>query len=148
MSSRDRRRRFLAVLAAIILTAASMWLLRVPGGKEGVSLTFLGGAREVGGSCMLLSAGRTSFIVDCGSFGDSGSGILPEDPSSVSFMILTHAHTDHCGRIPELFAKGFSGEVYCTPATADLVPIMLEMSRNFATFISVRPEQARTDPIA
>jgi len=86
---------------------------------------------EVGGSCILVEDGETSFLVDCGAFGSSEDGILPDDPSSVSFMILTHAHTDHCGKIPELFAAGFDGPVYCTPETADLSAIMLGMSRNF-----------------
>ncbi len=124
-------RRPIIIVAAIALAVAALYLLRPWGGDEGMSVTFLGGAREVGGSCMLVSGGGVSFLVDCGAFGKAGNGILPDDPSAVSFMILTHAHTDHCGKIPELFAAGFDGEVYCTLETAELVPIMLKMSRNF-----------------
>ena len=124
-------RRILTFMAVIAMAIAALYLLRSRGGGEGVSVTFLGGAREVGGSCILVSDGATSFLVDCGAFGKAGDRILPADPEAVSFMILTHAHTDHCGRIPRLFAAGFDGEVYCTPATAELVPIMLKMSRNF-----------------
>jgi len=45
---------------------------------------------------------------------------------------VTHAHLDHCGRLPELFSAGFRGPVYCTPPTADLLPVMLEMSRSIS----------------
>ena len=124
-------RRFLTFIVAIVLAIAALYLLRPRGRDEGVSVTFLGGAREVGGSCILVSGEGVSFLVDCGAFGDAGDGIVPDDPSAVSFMILTHAHSDHCGKIPELFAAGFDGEVYCTPETAELVPIMLKMSRSF-----------------
>jgi len=125
-------RRILTSIAAAALVIAALYLLQPRGGDEGVSVTFLGGAGEVGGSCILVSDGSASFLVDCGAFGKGGDRIIPENAAAVSFMILTHAHTDHCGRIPLLFAAGFDGEVYCTPETAGLVPIMLKMSRNFA----------------
>ncbi len=124
-------RRFITILVVVALVVAALYLLRRRGEDEGIEVTFLGGAMEVGGSCTLVSGGGTSFLVDCGSFGKNGDDILPDDPASVSFMILTHAHTDHCGRIPLLFAAGFDGEIYCTPETAELAPIMMKMSRSF-----------------
>jgi metallo-beta-lactamase family protein len=125
------RRRILTVIVVAVLALAALYLLRPAGRDEGVSLTFLGGAGEVGGSCILVTGGPESFLVDCGAFGSRGDRMIPEDPASVSFMILTHAHSDHCGRIPALFSRGFGGKVYCTPETAELVPIMLRMARNF-----------------
>jgi metallo-beta-lactamase family protein len=97
-----------------------------------VSITFLGAAREVGGSCHLVTAGETRFLVDCGSLGKAGKEGLPEDPASLSFVLLTHAHSDHCGLIPELYELGFDGEVFCTEATSEIIPIMWRMGRSFS----------------
>ncbi len=124
-------RRLITIIVVIALAIAALYLLRPRGQDEGVNVTFLGGAREVGGSCTLVSGGGISFLVDCGAFGSAGNDIIPDNPASVSFMILTHAHTDHCGRIPQLFAAGFDGEIYCTPETVALAPIMMKMSRSF-----------------
>lgn len=124
-------RRLVTIVVVIALAIAALYLLRPRGRDEGINVTFLGGAMEVGGSCTLVSGGGTSFLVDCGAFGSVGSDIIPRNPESIPFMILTHAHTDHCGRIPQLFAAGFDGEVYCTPETAELAPIMMKMSRSF-----------------
>ncbi len=123
--------RLITIAVVIVLAIAALYLLRPRGRDVGVYVTFLGGAREVGGSCILVTGGGTSFLVDCGAFGDAGNDIIPDAPDSISFMILTHAHTDHCGRITQLFAAGFDGEVYCTPETAELAPIMMKMSRSF-----------------
>lgn len=125
---RVSRRTFSAVLAGLFVCAA-LWLLRAAGPAGGVALTFLGGAREVGGSCILVETPGDLFLVDCGAFGDAGTEVLPPRPDRISFVILTHAHSDHCGLLPELFAAGFGGEVYCSAPTADLVPVMLRMAR-------------------
>jgi metallo-beta-lactamase family protein len=124
-------RRFITILVVVALVVAALYLLRRRGGGEGIDVTFLGGAMEVGGSCTLVSGGGTDFLVDCGAFGDAGNGVIPDHPDEISFMILTHAHTDHCGKIPQLFAAGFDGEIYCTTETAELAPIMIKMSRSF-----------------
>ena len=50
------------------------------------------------------------------------------DPSEINYMFLSHAHIDHCGRIPLLVKRGFKGNIYCTDATADLADIMLKDS--------------------
>ena len=77
-------RRILTFIAVVAMAAAAFYLLRPPGRGEGISVTFLGGAREVGGSCILVSGGSDSFLVDCGAFGQDGDRILPADPASLS----------------------------------------------------------------
>lgn len=96
-----------------------------------MQLQFFGATGTVTGSKYLVTAGSKRVLVDCGLF----QGLkmlrlrnwqpLPIDPKSVDAVILTHAHIDHSGYLP-LFAKqGFSGQVYCTGATADLCGILL-----------------------
>ncbi len=96
-----------------------------------VSLKFLGGVREVTGSCILVEAGRTRFLVDCGMFqGGGGSDRknarkFPVPPSSIDFILCTHAHIDHSGLLPKIVRDGFRGPIYATAATADLLRVML-----------------------
>jgi metallo-beta-lactamase family protein len=96
------------------------------------SITSYGAAREVTGSCHLLeslSCGRV--LLDCGMHqgGDAVDRLHDEnfafDPASIDAVILSHAHLDHSGLLPQLFQGGFSGPIYCTPATAELLEIML-----------------------
>ncbi|MBN2185156.1 MAG: MBL fold metallo-hydrolase [Candidatus Krumholzibacteriota bacterium] len=115
-----------------ILLAAVLFNFFLGSASATVSITFLGAAREVGGSCHLVTAGKTRFLVDCGSLGKAGKEGLPEDPASLSFVLLTHAHSDHCGLIPELYELGFDGEVFCTEATSEIIPIMWRMGRSFS----------------
>lgn len=90
-----------------------------------------GAARAVTGSCYLVEAGNSRFLVDCGMHqgGDRDEALNFEpfafDPRELDFVVLTHAHIDHSGRLPRLVKKGFSGPIYATPATSDLVEIML-----------------------
>ena len=108
-----------------ILIAALLVVAHLARRGEEIELVFVGGVRGVGGSCLLVEGAGVRFLVDCGStFG----GEAPPLPADVSFVIITHAHLDHCGRLPELFAAGFRGPVYCTPPTADLLPVMLRMA--------------------
>ena len=94
------------------------------------SIRFLGAVGEVTGSCFLVEAGATRFLVDCGMF---QGGALSErrnrrfafDPKGIAFVILTHAHIDHSGLLPRLAAQGFKGPVYATGATNELLAIML-----------------------
>ena len=96
-----------------------------------VSLTFLGGAREVTGSSILVESDSADFLVDCGMFqggGDSdrkNARRMAVPPRSIGFVLTTHAHIDHSGLLPRLVRDGFGGPVYCTPATADLLNVML-----------------------
>lgn len=96
-----------------------------------MNLTFLGGAREVTGSCILVQTEKSRFLVDCGMFqggGDSdrkNARKFPVVPSTIDFVLCTHAHIDHTGLLPKLVKEGFRGTIHCTPATADLMNIML-----------------------
>ncbi len=96
-----------------------------------MELEFIGAARTVTGSCHLVDTGSTRFIVDCGMFQgppeieELNRAPFPFDPSSLDFVLLTHAHIDHSGLVPRLFKEGFTGKVYASPATVDLCRIML-----------------------
>jgi metallo-beta-lactamase family protein len=96
-----------------------------------MKITFLGAAKTVTGSCFLCETKNTSFLVDAGLFqGSAADRMLNEaplsfDPSKIDFLLLTHAHIDHSGRIPLLVKKGFKGKIYSHKATVDLCEIML-----------------------
>lgn len=96
-----------------------------------IRLTFDGAAQEVTGSNHLLEIGTKKILIDCGLF--QGSRFADEknyepfayDPTRVDALILTHAHLDHCGRIPKLLKSGFHGKIYATAPTAALTEIIL-----------------------
>lgn len=127
-----RHIRWIAPLLIILVAALLYWLILREAGAGGPVLTCRGADREVGGSCHLVETGDVRFIVDCGDRGRAGVGVIPPAPETLSFVLLTHAHTDHCGLLPELYGGGFEGKVYCTEPTAELVPIMLNMKRQTA----------------
>lgn len=94
-------------------------------------LQFIGAAHEVTGSCHYMEIGNTHLLVDCGM--EQGSNTfencaLPVEEALIDFVLLTHAHIDHSGMLPHLFAKGFRGKIFTTEATADLCSIMLRDS--------------------
>jgi len=89
------------------------------------SLTFLGAAQGVTGSCYLLEQGDTRLLVDCGLFQERKHQArnwnpFPVAPSSLAAVLLTHAHLDHCGLLPKLVKEGFRGRIFCTAATAEI----------------------------
>ena len=94
-------------------------------------ISFHGAAQGVTGSCHLLDTGSARILVDCGLF--QGSRKLREeneapfgfDPASIDVVLLTHAHLDHCGRIPLLVKQGFKGKVICTATTRELARMVL-----------------------
>ncbi|HET7874051.1 MAG TPA: MBL fold metallo-hydrolase [Methylomirabilota bacterium] len=94
-------------------------------------LTFLGAAGTVTGSKHLLDDGHVRVLLDCGLF--QGLRELrarnwakpPVDPRALGAVILSHAHIDHSGYLPRLTRDGFTGPVFCTPGTADLLRVML-----------------------
>jgi metallo-beta-lactamase family protein len=96
-----------------------------------MTLTFLGAARTVTGSKHLLDLDGHRILVDCGMF--QGLKALrernwqpfPVAAKSITAVVLTHAHLDHCGLLPRLVGQGFTGRIFCTPATADLTRIVL-----------------------
>ncbi len=96
-----------------------------------MKLVFSGAAHEVTGSCHYLEAGSTKLLVDCGM--EQGVNIYEnvEPPVSypeIDFVLLTHAHIDHVGMLPYIYARGFRGRVIATAATCDLCNIMLKDS--------------------
>ena len=99
-----------------------------------MKIQFCGAAAGVTGSCHLLTCGTHKILLDCGQFqGSKQEEALnyeefPFDPAEVEAVILSHAHIDHCGRLPVLIKKGFKGDIYCTDATADLLDVMLKDS--------------------
>lgn len=95
------------------------------------AVTFWGAAQAVTGSMHLVEAAGRSILLDCGLVRGphhetrSRSLSFPFPPSSVDAVVLSHAHIDHCGNLPNLVRQGFSGPIYCTPATRDLMALML-----------------------
>jgi metallo-beta-lactamase family protein len=100
------------------------------------SIRFLGAAQMVGGSCYLIDTGTHRIIIDFGLFYGPAyeelNHTLDFDPATIDFVLLTHAHIDHAGRIPFLYRKGFRGKTIGTDATKALVGINLEMSLGVA----------------
>ena len=96
-----------------------------------MKITFLGAAKTVTGSNFLVEAAGKKFLVDCGMYqGKAAEELENSDPflydvEEIDFMLLTHAHIDHSGRIPKLYNDGYRGPVYATKATCDLCGIML-----------------------
>ena len=96
-----------------------------------MKITFLGATKTVTGSNFLVEACGKRFLVDCGMW--QGKQELEErnldefefDPKTIDFMLLTHAHIDHSGRIPKLYKEGFRNKVYAHKATCDLCTLML-----------------------
>ena len=85
-----------------------------------------GAARGVTGSCHELRVGRDSLLIDCGQFqGAEGPARLDVSLARVRALLLTHAHIDHIGRLPELLTCGLTAPIYCSEATALLAPEML-----------------------
>ena len=96
-----------------------------------IRVKFLGAAGTVTGSKYLLELDDKRLLVDCGMF----QGLkplrlknwepFPISPKKIEAVVLTHAHLDHSGYLPRLVKEGFSGKVFCTAATADLVKLLL-----------------------
>ena len=103
-----------------------------------MKITFLGATRTVTGSNYLVEAAGKKFLVDCGMW--QGSSELEmqntEDfefnPKDIDFMLLTHAHIDHSGRIPKLYKEGYRNPIYAQKATCELCSIMLPDSRTYS----------------
>ena len=123
-----------------------------------MKLSFHGAARTVTGSKHLLTLKQGKrILLDCGMF--QGMGLETDelnrhfgfDPATVDYLILSHAHIDHSGLIPVLVKQGFSGKIYCTPATFDLCCIMLEDSAHIqesdARFINERRKRQDKPPL-
>ena len=96
-----------------------------------MKITFLGATKTVTGSNFLVEGAGKKFIVDCGMYQGSSKDEMKNnepfafDVKEIDFMLLTHAHIDHSGRIPKLYVDGYRNPVYATKATRDLCSIML-----------------------
>jgi metallo-beta-lactamase family protein len=99
----------------------------------GIKLNFFGAAQNVTGSCYFIEAGGARVLVDCGLYQERDLKSrnwddFPVPPESIDAVLLTHAHLDHCGRLPKLVKDGFRGKIYCTPATAEIAQIIMKDS--------------------
>jgi KH/beta-lactamase-domain protein len=117
------------------------------GGENWVRLTSLGGYRQVGRSCHLLTTKDSKIMVDCGvDVGSPENGtpylnapeVLPLE--QLDGVVITHAHLDHCGLVPVLFKYGYNGPVYCTAPTRDLMSLLT------LDFIKVAIGEAKKPP--
>lgn len=96
-----------------------------------MKLCFMGAAGEVTGSCLRVDHAHGSFLVDCGLFQGGRAAELRNrqaldfDLATIDFVLLTHAHLDHSGLVPRLVALGYKGPILATPATVDLLGVML-----------------------
>lgn len=104
-----------------------------------MKLTFWGATQQVTGSMYMLEVDDYRILIDCGlNFDldekqkkvlyDKQKSVFPFDPTLVNTVLLTHAHIDHSGNIPNLYKEGFEGQVVCTDATYSLTGILLENS--------------------
>lgn len=95
------------------------------------AITFWGAAHTVTGSMHLVQANGKSVLLDCGLYqgkraeANARNSTFPFSPAAIDCVILSHAHIDHCGNLPNLVRQGFAGPIYSTPATRDLVAVML-----------------------
>lgn len=96
-----------------------------------MKIAFYGAANTVTGSCFYVETNTKKFLVDCGLYQGQSKEValnvdeFPFKPQDLDFMLLTHSHIDHSGRIPKLYIEGFSGSIYATKATVDLCSVML-----------------------
>jgi metallo-beta-lactamase family protein len=118
---------------------------------------FFGATRTTTGSLYLFEINDSRLLLECGLFqGKRGESIernrrFPFDPRSVDVVVLSHAHIDHCGNLPNLCRQGFEGNICCTFATRDLAAIMLEDSaeiqRDDAIFVSKKRAKSGLPPV-
>lgn len=118
---------------------------------------FLGATRTTTGSMYLLEVNQQRLLLECGLFqGRRGESIernrkFPFDPAKIDAVVLSHAHIDHCGNLPNLCQQGFAGSIYSTFATRDLASIMLEDSaeiqRADADYVSKKRAKQGQPPV-
>ena len=96
-----------------------------------MKLAFHGANRGVTGSCHLVECNGKRILIDCGLYQGTreiaaeNQGEFGFDPASIDFLLLTHAHLDHCGRIPLLVKRGFKGEIITSAATRELARLVM-----------------------
>ena len=125
-----------------------------------MKITFLGATKTVTGSNYLVEAAGKRFLVDCGMWQgkkeleEENFGDFEFNPAEIDFMLLTHAHIDHSGRIPKLYNEGFKNKVYAHKATCDLCALMLpdsghiqEMENEWKNRKRIRKGKEARDPL-
>lgn len=122
-----------------------------------MKLSFHGAARTVTGSKHVLTlSDNRKILLDCGLFqgGRELQGFNHDfgfEPSDISAVVLSHAHIDHSGLLPKLVKEGFTGPIYCSPATADLAEILLKDSAKIqeedTKFINKRRQSSDLEPL-
>ena len=126
-----------------------------------MQISFHGADRDVTGSCHLVEAAGKRILIDCGFFQggreleDENAAPFGFDAASIDVMLLTHAHLDHCGRLPLLQKRGFRGEIVATAATRELARIVMldaahlqeEDARRTARRNARRPESGDGQPL-
>lgn len=122
-----------------------------------VDIHFLGGVRTVTGSLYLISSERGSLLLECGLFQGPRAQTyernleFPFDPSKIDALLLSHAHIDHSGNIPNLVKNGFKGNIFCTHATRDLCATMLRDSAHVlesdVRYVNKRREEKGEPPL-
>lgn len=120
-------------------------------------LQFIGAARTVTGSMHLVQVNGKQILLDCGLFQGrraetyERNRTFPFDPSTIDAVVLSHAHIDHAGNLPNLVKHGFNGPIFCTPATADLCRLMLMDSAHIqekdAEYVSKKHKKKKLPPV-
>ncbi len=122
-----------------------------------MKIAFHGAARTVTGSKHLITLNNNKkILLDCGMFQGLGRDTFPLnnsfgfDAASVNYLLLSHAHIDHCGLIPKLVKEDFKGKIFCTPATADLAKVLLmdsaEIQRDDIKFTNKKRAKQGLEP--
>jgi metallo-beta-lactamase family protein len=121
-----------------------------------MQLEFFGAAGEVTGSCHILRVAGRALLLDCGLIQGGHDAParnrlpFPFDATTIDAVVLSHAHIDHCGRLPLLVKRGYRGPIYTNKACADLLPILLKDSASLAMRDAQRNEERngeRTEPL-
>ena len=119
-------------------------------------LSFHGADRDVTGSCHLVECAGRRILIDCGLYqgsreiAEENAGDFGFDPTGIDFVLLTHAHLDHCGRLTLLTRRGFRGEIIATTATHELARlVMLDAAhlQEEASSNSHRPRHGADDKV-
>src|SRR5688572_32469276 len=106
--------------------------------RPAMQLEFFGAAGEVTGSCHIIRIGAKELLLDCGMIQGGRDAParnrepFPFAPQGIDAVVLSHAHIDHCGRLPLLVKRGYRGPIYTNPACLELVPLLLRDSAELA----------------